>query len=195
MSESLHRRLRAATAAEHEALERGLDWRARVATLEGYRGLLARLRGIHAAYEPAIGRALADEPFFAKRRRLARLDADLACLGLDGASIETLPVPAQVVFEGRAEALGALYAFEGSTLGGQVIGREIERLHGLSEASGCAYYRAHGRATASMWAAFRDELETLAGNTVAEAAALRTGIATFAAMRLWLVPSAAQDAA
>ena len=196
LQDCLHARLRAATAAEHDGLERDLDWQARVASLDSYRGLLARLRGFHAAYEPAIGRALGDDAFFGPRRRLARLDADLSYLGLDAAGIAALPAPPPVVLQDRAEALGALYVLEGSTLGGQVIARQIERLHGLSETGGCAYYRAHGRAAAAMWAAFRAELETLAGDPAAEAAALGTGIATFAAMRRWLVPATgAQDAA
>ena len=190
MSESLHQRLRTATAAEHERLERHFDWQARIATLDGYRSLLARLRGFHAAYEPAIGRALADEPFFGPRRRLARLDADLAFLGLDPAAIDALPIPTPPALDGRAQALGALYVLEGSTLGGQVIGKHIERLHGLGPETGCAYYRGHGRDAAAMWAAFRSALETLAGDPASEEAALDAGIATFTAMRLWLVPAA-----
>lgn len=187
LHETLHERLRAATAPAHHALERDLDWQSRIADLAGYRGLLARLRGFHAAYETAIGQALADEAFFGPRRRLSKLDADLARLGLDRAAIEALPGPPAAGLEARPEAMGALYVLEGSTLGGTVIGRQIERVHGFDATNGCAYYRGHGRATGPMWSAFRQELETLAGDAAAEAAALRAGIATFDALRLWIV--------
>lgn len=176
----LHRRLRAATEAAHEGLERNLGWEGRVATLSGYRELLTRFRGFHAAYEPAIGAGLADEPFFGPRRRLDRLDADLAYLGLDAATIAALPVSPVPRLDGSA-ALGALYVLEGSTLGGQVIGRRIAALHGF-ETDGLAYYRAHGPATGAMWSAFRARLETAAD----EAALTETAVATFEAMRVWL---------
>jgi len=176
----LHRRLRAATAAAHEGLERDLGWERQVATLAGYRDLLARFRGFHAAYEPAIGAGLADEAFFGPRRRLVRLDADLAHLGLGPAGIAALPTPSAPRFDGSA-ALGALYVLEGSTLGGQVIGRRIAALHGF-EADGLAYYRAHGPATGAMWSAFRARLETVADETALTEAA----VATFGAMRVWL---------
>lgn len=191
---SLHLRLRAATADAHEGLERALDWKARVATGDGYRSLLARLHGFHAAYEPMLGLALADEAFWAPRRRLAALEADLAHLGLSEPEIAALPRPMPVRLTKAAEAMGALYVLEGSTLGGQVIGRHIGTLHGL-DAAGLAYYRAHGRETGRMWNAFRARLDALSGDPDAEDAAFVTGIATFEALRRWLCdPQESSDA-
>lgn len=186
MTASLHDRLRAATAPAHHALESDLAWERRIATRGGYLGLLARLRGFHAAYEPAIGRTLADDAFFDPRRRLARLDADLADLGLGREAIAALPVPRPVPIAGRARALGALYVLEGSTLGGQVIGRQVASRLGFDGTSGCTYFAGRGRATGAMWQAFRAALETLAGDEAAEATALAAGIATFEALRTWL---------
>ncbi|MER2264981.1 biliverdin-producing heme oxygenase [Methylobacterium oxalidis] len=190
----LHARLRAETAAAHEALERDLDWEARVATLSGYRDLLARLRGFHAAYEPAIAAALGDEPFLAERRRLPALDADLGALGLDAAALGLLPAAAAPRLDGPAAALGALYVLEGSTLGGQVIGRRIETLHGAEAEGACAYYRGRGERTGALWAAFRARLEAAPGGQEAEATS-RAATATFDAMRLWLCGEAASAAA
>ncbi|MFF8803108.1 MULTISPECIES: biliverdin-producing heme oxygenase [unclassified Methylobacterium] len=179
MSDSLHARLRHATAEAHAALERDLDWEARVATLSGYRDLLARLRGFHAVYEPAIGAALADAAFFDPRRRLAFLDADLA--GLSGAAPASSPAPP--CLDGAGGALGALYVLEGSTLGGAVIGRHVARLHG--EEVPLAYYSGRGRAAGPLWRAFRERLDALP--EAQAAAAFTAGIATFEAMRRWLV--------
>ncbi|QIJ76682.1 biliverdin-producing heme oxygenase [Methylobacterium sp. CLZ] len=181
MSDSLHARLRGATAAAHEALERDLDWEARVATLPGYRELLAGLRGFHAAYEPVIGVALADPPFFDPRRRLPSLDADLHAL--DGTAPDTLPAPAAPRLAGPGAALGALYVLEGSTLGGAVIGRHVARLHGAGVP--LAYYAGRGRETGPLWRSFRERLDGLPEEQAA--AAFAAGIATFEAMRRWLV--------
>ncbi|GJD57093.1 biliverdin-producing heme oxygenase [Methylobacterium dankookense] len=194
MRDGLHARLRAATAPQHEGLERDLDWRARVATLAGYRALLARLHGFHAAYEPAIAQALADEAFLASRRRLPRLKADLRHLGLPEGELAALPHAEPIHLPNPAAATGALYVLEGSTLGGQVIGRHIGALHGLT-GDGLAYYRAHGPATGAMWAAFRARLALFEGDPVGEAALTEAAVATFAAMRDWLCAEAAARAA
>ena len=130
---SLHARLRAATDPAHRALEAGLDWRARVATMPGYRGLLGRLYGFHAVWEPAIATALADESFLAPRRRLAQLAADLGHLGVGPGAVAAFPQPDAPILAGPAAATGALYVLEGSTLGGQLIGRHIAGLHGFGE--------------------------------------------------------------
>ena len=190
--DGLHARLRTATDPAHQALEAGLDWRARVASLAGYRDLLARLHGFHAVWEAAIGAQLSDEPFLGPRRRLALLVADLDHLGLAPATVAALPRPAPVILDGPAAAMGALYVLEGSTLGGQLIGRHIAGLHGFGEA-GLAYYRAHGPRAGAMWGAFRVRLEDFAADPVAEAALTGAAVTTFAAMRDWLCTAPTAD--
>ncbi|WP_342151152.1 biliverdin-producing heme oxygenase [Methylorubrum sp. SB2] len=185
--DTLHARLRVATAEAHEALERDLDWQERVATLPGYRALLARLRGFHAAYEPAIAVALADEAFFAPRRRLAALDADLAALGLDDAARAALPAPLAPRLAGEGAAMGALYVLEGSTLGGLVIGRHVGGLHGAG--TPLAYYAGRGREAGPLWRAFRERLDGLGAGQ--EQAAFAAGVATFETMRVWLTTGSA----
>ena len=183
--DGLHARLRAATDPAHRALEAGLDWQARVATRTGYRDLLARLYGFHATWEPAIGAQLADDAFLAPRRRLALIAADLDHLGLGPAAVAALPRSEPVRLDGPAGAIGALYVLEGSTLGGQLIGRHIAGLHDFGE-TGLTYYRAHGPRTGSMWAAFRTRLEDFADDPDAEAVLSAAAVTTFTAMRDWL---------
>jgi heme oxygenase len=179
---TLHLRLRAATATAHEALERDLDWQARVGTLPGYRSLLARLHGFHTTWEPAIGAALDDGAFFDPRRRVAALAQDLAFLGLSPEGIDGLPHALPIPLDGPAAAMGALYVLEGSTLGGRVIGRHIAAAHGLTD-GGLAYYSGHGPRTGAMWSSFRARLDAFDGEAVAVVAAAN---ATFDAMRMWL---------
>lgn len=181
---NLHLRLREATASAHAALERELDWEARVATMAGYRGLLARLHGFHSAWEPAIGASLADGAFFDPRCRLEALGRDLAFLGLSPESIGELPRSHPIALPGPAAAMGALYVLEGSTLGGRVIGRHIAATHGFT-GDGLAYYSGHGARTGAMWSAFRTRLDTFDGEGEAVVAAAND---TFDAMRRWLTP-------
>lgn len=180
--DGLHRRLRAATAPVHARLEHDLDWRARVSTRDGYRALLARFHGFHAAYEAAIALALADAPFFEPRRRLDALTADLSDLGLSVAGIAALPRPDPIGLAGTGAATGALYVLEGSTLGGQVIGRHVAGT--LGPGTPCRYYSAHGPRTGAMWSAFRARLDGLPEADGPPAIAAAT--ATFDALRDWL---------
>ncbi|MGX7704986.1 biliverdin-producing heme oxygenase [Methylobacterium sp. Gmos1] len=184
MSDILER-LRAGTQAAHEAIERDLAWETRVATREGYRALLARFWGFHAALEPALATVLHDDAFLDPRRRLAHLADDLRFLGLDDAAIAALPRPHLALPRDRDEAFGALYVLEGSTLGGQVIAKHIGRQLGLTRDGGCRYYAAHGRETGAMWKAFRLRLAEEAARGRPETI-VASGIGTFDAMRRWL---------
>lgn len=178
-------RLRAETRAAHEAVERAVDWERRTATRAGYRALLARLHGFHAVWEPTAAAALADDAFFAPRRKLPLLEADLRHLGMQAAEVAALPrcVPGPPMAT-RAEVLGALYVVEGSTLGGQLIARQVAARLGLHEA-GLAYYRAYGPETGRMWQAFRARL-LAESDAATDAAVLRGAHATFATLRAWL---------
>ena len=186
-AQSLHARLRDATGPAHRRLEDELDWEARTATLAGYRDLLGRFRGFHAVYEPAIAVALDDPGLLAGRMRVELLDADLRVLGMDAASIAALPCPPRPGLANAAQALGALYVLEGSTLGGQVIGRSISRRLGAQAAGALAYYGGHGRETAARWRGFLEELESACAAPAAQDQAIATAIDTFDALRRWLV--------
>ncbi|GJD60236.1 biliverdin-producing heme oxygenase [Methylobacterium frigidaeris] len=184
MSDILER-LRTETRAAHDAIERDLAWETRVANRDDYRALLGRFWGLHAVLEPALAASLGDAAFFDPRRRLAHLVADLRFLGFDDAAIGALPRPQLALPRHRAEAFGALYVLEGSTLGGQVIAKHIGRQLGLTAEGGCRYYAAHGRETGAMWKAFRLSLAEEASHGKADVI-VASATATFDAMRLWL---------
>lgn len=184
MSDILQR-LRIETKDAHEAIERDLAWETRVATRDGYRALLARFWGFHAAIEPALATALRDDAFLDPRRRLAHLTADLRFLGLADAAIAALPRPDLALPRDRGEAFGALYVLEGSTLGGQIIAKHVGRQLGLTHEGGCRYYAAHGRETGVMWKAFRLRLAEEAARGGPETI-VASSIGTFDAMRHWL---------
>lgn len=178
-------RLRAETRDAHEAIERDLAWETRVTSRDGYRALLARFWGLHVVLEPALADALQDPTFFNPRRRLLHLAADLTVLGLDEASIGALPRAFIPLPYDRDQAFGALYVLEGSTLGGQVIAKQVGRMLGLSPDHGCRYYAAHGRETGPMWKAFRQRLAEQA-HTGNPDAIVTSATTTFDTMRLWL---------
>jgi heme oxygenase (biliverdin-IX-beta and delta-forming) len=178
-------RLREETRAAHEAIERDLDALGAHASVERYRVLVTRFFGFYAVWEPQIGTALGDEDFFAPRRKTHLLEQDLGVLGYDRSAIQALPRCRDLPpFPGLPETLGSLYVLEGSTLGGQVIARRLERSLGFADGRGYAFFRSYGREVGAMWRALGARL--LALPLPAGEAAVGSAQLTFARLHSWL---------
>ncbi|WP_337186909.1 biliverdin-producing heme oxygenase [Phenylobacterium sp.] len=148
MISDAHRRLRDATRADHDRLERRVDILRRIARPEARRGLIEGFYGLHLDAEAAMAPWLADLPGldFTARRRSGLLARDLAAAG------GCAPVPEPFEVAGRPEALGLMYVLEGSTLGGQVIRREAVRA-GVTM-SGLGFLDPYGAEVGPRWKAF-----------------------------------------
>jgi len=127
--------LRRQTRLQHEALERQGVFAGIVrpdVRLDDYGRLLDLLWRFYAAVEPAVLRAVASQPEISLYRpRLALLAADMTALG------RALPAPGDIALPlaSAGQLLGAIYAIEGSALGGQVIARHLRKSLG-SEVGG-----------------------------------------------------------
>jgi heme oxygenase (biliverdin-IX-beta and delta-forming) len=173
---TLAARLRDELRPEHDAIEAALDWERRVATASGYRGLLERLYGFHAGWEPRVAALVGDG--FEGRGKLPLLAADLRALGVHEPA--GLPRPEPMPLTSAAAAWGSLYVIEGSTLGGQLIARRVRAELGFEG----RYHGAYGGDTGRMWRAFRAGLNEVADADAAVDGARRT----FVGLRGWLAP-------
>lgn len=162
-----------------------------VLTKEAYAQHLARLHGFYGAFErqAADVDGLVDWLGDIDERlvKTAMIEADLRSLGssdpenedLEGYSIDDV-----------ASALGAFYVIEGSTLGGRIIGRQLERSLGVTQADGAAFYHSYGDDRGPKWAAFKGVLDRFGEehpdktDAVVEAAS-----GTFDAMERWMAAS------
>lgn len=192
----LTERLREETRERHEALERRLDWRERMATPDTYLALIARWWGFHRVFEPAFARVLGSD-LAQPRRKLHLLERDLRHFGLTTEAVASLPrfAPSDV-FEERPAMLGALYVVEGSTLGGQVIARHLRQALGPAVAGGgCAYFEGYGkRETAPMWATLRAVLDRSVEDGQSQGV-VDGALWTFDALADWLTGCAAPASA
>lgn len=174
--------LRDSTRAEHDRIEAALEWQHRAGDRGRYAAWLAALHAFYAAWEPALAAAIADPPFFDPRRKLPLLEADLAALGSQPAATAS-PAP-PYPFTTRAEALGALYVLEGSTLGGQLIAAHVRDRLGFAP----AFHGSYGKQTAAHWRSFRHYLDT-AISPAALDQAIAAANRTFAALRHHFAPA------
>jgi heme oxygenase len=178
--------LRAATHAAHlrlhaipafDALAEGRLDRA------GYAALLRRKLGFHLALEARLEQAPSLEGFgidLAARRRSHLLRADLAWLGEpDDAGLAPL-----APFASAAEALGALYVAEGSTLGGRQLARALDALLPPGP-DGRRFLLGHGDQHAAMWRSCCDAIERCGAVPAARAAMIDGAHETFAAFEAW----------
>jgi heme oxygenase len=183
---NLLQRLKIETASLHDRIEETFDLESLTRSIPAYRDLLGRLYGFHATWEPRAELALADPEFFRKRRKVDFLRADLHELGMDRGGIDRLALcDPTVTMQTPADAWGSMYVVEGSTLGGIIIARNVERRLGLNRRKGYRYFCCYGTDIRPMWTSFGARLLARCGSAeedVVVAAACRT----FETLHYWL---------
>ena len=183
---NLLQRLKIETALAHDRIEQAFDLGARTSSRSAYRDLLARLYGFHAAWEPRAEAALAHPGLFRGRRKVDLLRTDLHELGMTDSDMRQLALCVPTVpMRTPADALGSMYVVEGSTLGGTLTARHVERRLGLGFNNGCSYFRCYGEAVGPMWKAFGTTLLSHCGPRD-ERAVLTAARRTFEILRRWL---------
>jgi heme oxygenase len=161
--------------------------------LDDYRGHLERLHGLWAPLEAELARllpVLPPELRASERWKLPLLVKDLEALGHDAASLALLPRAMGLPrLAGLPEALGCFYVLEGSTLGGQLILRHLQRHFAGVSAGGFAFFRAYGDQVGPMWRAFGEVVSRASVGAASEdfdARVVRSAQDTFDAFETWL---------
>lgn len=144
--------LRRATSRHHADIERLLQLDSPF-TLDRYIQVLQGFDFFLREWEPCVEASLPPQlgAWAHARRRGPMARDDLAALGasrLEGRA----GLPA---LDSASAALGSLYVLEGSALGGQVIARQVQAQHGLSEKNGAAYFNGWGIRTGAHWREFQ----------------------------------------
>jgi heme oxygenase len=150
-------RLRLETRDQHRKLEHTVDLKSRFESRAEYVDLLQRMLGLHEPLEQALLRldwsGTGIEP--GERRKSPWLEADLMALGNSAAEIARLPRCAELpVLDTLARGIGCLYVLEGSTLGGDVIARQLATRLQMGPGNGARFYASYGERLHAMWATF-----------------------------------------
>jgi heme oxygenase (biliverdin-IX-beta and delta-forming) len=179
--------LRRATDIQHRNLERNLDLLRSSFTRQHYVAMLRRFYGFHHAWEPQVAAQLDSElpDFFAPRRKLHNIEADLRYFGSEVEDVLRIPSCTTVpTLHSTGSALGSMYVIEGSTLGGRILTRHFGEHLGLLPDAGCRYFSGYEGRTAQMWSAFG---ELITSRPEAENDdMLDAAVATFDSLGQWL---------
>lgn len=156
-AKSLHDHLKAATKCAHQRAEVAMDLPSRLETPATYGRLLVSLLPIHTAFECRVS-LLATQNLSACNAmtadRLVKRDWLKADMEFLGSSKTSQANPDFSWIETSADVLGSMYVFEGATLGGCIIYREVERVFGFSANAGARFFHGYGKETKEHWAAF-----------------------------------------
>lgn len=125
-------------------------------TLEDYKKLLFHNYQLISNYEPLIHQKLNHHPELKLelRQKLEALKKDIKSLEVD---METLNIDNELL-ETEAEAFGALYVIEGSTLGGNVIVKQLKK-NPEFENIDFNYFGIYGENTGPLWLEFKTFLD------------------------------------
>ena len=156
---TISQRLRRETADAHLRIEQAIALERDDFSLPDLRSLMIGFYGFHRTWEPAVASLLAsDGPWFEPRRKLSALQSDLRALQIDPHD-PSLPVCQRLPqLADRFHAMGSMYVMEGSTLGGQLVGRFLSSRLSLRDGHGYSYFVSYGNNVGSMWRLFTDRL-------------------------------------
>lgn len=188
-------RLKAETAEQHAVAEsKPLE----AALIEGsiaadqYKQYLAQRWLIHRELEDATDRVLGQDERLSKLGlpglyQTANLEADLAHLGVDTASIKPLKGARSLVDTIRnapspAVLMGIYYVFEGSKNGARFIARALGKAWGKNDLEGMKYLDPHGEAQRGLWMKFREDMNAIDWSPEEQDAMVKAAQGTFDAI-------------
>lgn len=185
---SLLNHLKETTSVQHKRVERQFGLLDPELNLQQYQAWLMHLYGYYAPLEEQLSvwsAALAIN--WEKRRKIPWLIRDLAYLGVsdkqreEQARCQALPPLTNI-----AEVFGALYVFEGSTLGGQFIAQHLAKRLQLNADQGAGFFLPYGSDPRPCWKAFQLRLLEVGSTPEQEARIITSACNTFESFESWL---------
>jgi len=180
--EKFRHRLRLITRSAHKRVEAQVGLVELSGSVKAYRDVLEKFLGLLRPIE----RTLATLPFeglgivYSERRKVQWLERDLLDLGHTKETLATLPEVSTVIPRDDYEGLGVLYVLEGSSLGGQLILRELGPKLNIGPDWAGRFYNGYGKKTGGMWRSFLLALESASRRPEAASAIESAALATFA---------------
>lgn len=187
LREAVAAALKEKTMHAHEALEALLIPRLRqINSTAEYVRLLQTFYGFFSPLEGIIEQFLTIRqlPDIHGRRKAVFLLDDIAALGF---STEHLATTSHLpLITNEAQAWGALYVLEGSTLGGRGITRMLRKQCGGLSLNHLTFFNGYGEATGPMWLRFQEALNGLEYTDSELAATIQAANDTFLNFKTWI---------
>lgn len=194
MAETFMKRLREAIIPLHDEAEKFGPLHAipaKTVTVDVYTKVLTRLYGFVLPAEKMIADMIGQAKIFTdytSRRRVPHLEKDLSFLGIPEHDLReprlcnTIPH-----IDNIPKAIGCLYLFEGSRLGGLVLAKALREQFGFENFRGYAYFGSDGLDVPELWKSFRNVVEDYVANAGNGTEIIAAATNDFAALNSWLM--------
>lgn len=156
----IRERIKSETAEQHKNVE-NVGYSSRIMSgelnLDEYKNLILTNLGLNKAFEEqwsALPFDLPAELNIEQRRKTKALEDDARALGLETNVKSEFKFPVNTY----EQFMGTLYVFEGSTLGGAIIAKQLIKNQNLSEVSEFNFYNCYGPMIGKLWKNFLDHL-------------------------------------
>ena len=162
-----------------------------VHTKDEYAQLLATFYGYFAPVEKLIEQFITPNllPDIKQRRKAVYLLHDLTRLDEVSKSLALSPHLPQI--ENEAQAWGALYVLEGSTLGGRGITKMLLKQCPQLKVDELSFFNGYGEATGPMWISFQKTLNNLVYTSQELSLVVASANNTFLKFKQWIQQSMA----
>lgn len=158
---------------------------------KNYYNLLYKFYGFHKSAETTLLNTAFWKNYnfnIEERRKTPLLASDLQYLGYKE-NLDKIPLCDKMpTMTNDAQRVGFLYVIEGSTLGGQVLSRQLKQKFDFGKDKGASYFNSYGKENLrNMWFGFQALLEKYAENNPKQTdTIIHTAIDTFDTLNIWL---------
>jgi heme oxygenase len=119
--------------------------------------------------------------------RVVHLEKDLSFMGFSPDQIQLIPLCESIPrLDSVAAAMGCLYLFEGSRVGGRVLIKPIIETFGFKDGLGYAYFGSDGMDVPALWDDFKMFMEDFAASERMAEEIIGSAVACFSALNTWL---------
>ncbi len=149
--------------------------------LSHYKDIIVKNYQLHLAVEPALAELPELDELFegqlSKRFKCESLLNDLNKIDPNTSKLSSVELPFRL--QTVPQALGAMYVLEGSSLGGAVIKRALEKIPAIAEKNAFNFYGFYGSELGNMWKLFSEKVEGFIRNEEDQNQIVQYAILTF----------------
>lgn len=181
---SILEELKSQTRPEHDSIESTLNLLDPDMDEEKYKKVLKGFFGFYQTAEDVLRRR---SDFYSEgREKRESLRKDLNFFDINPDSVGSIPLQ-NIPHQKEEDILGLIYVIEGSTLGGQFLGKHFQKKFGFQEGEGLNFFSGYGPQTMKNWMETKSYIENaVSSQNLNKETLIQSAKASFKSLENWL---------